>query len=140
MLLVASPEYLASRGTPQRPEDLVEHSCLHYCFTNTGKLEAWPLRSDGASEELRLPISMVCNTIEARVCFAERGLGIACLPEFAAREGLASGSLVPVLEDHIEPTTTSFRMLWPSGRHPSPKLRAFIDFLSERVFVAPARR
>ncbi|MCU4121618.1 LysR family transcriptional regulator [Variovorax sp. N23] len=135
MLLVASPEYLARQGVPHRPADLAGHACLHYCFTNTGKLETWPLRWAADEPEITLPTSMVCNTIEARVCFAERGLGIACLPEFAARDGLAKGSLRRVLEEHTEVRLTTFRILWPSGRFPSPKLRAFIDFLAEQVFV-----
>lgn len=135
MLLVASPQYLAREGVPQRPADLAGHACLHYCFTNTGKLEAWPLRWPADEPEITLPTSMICNTIEARVCFAERGLGIACLPEFAARDGLAKGSLRRVLEEHTEVRLTTFRILWPSGKYPSPKLRAFIDFLAERVFV-----
>ncbi|WP_159912771.1 LysR family transcriptional regulator [Pantoea sp. 18069] len=132
MWLVASPAYLARRGLPQRPADLAQHACLHYCFTNTGKLETWPLRWPAHKAQIGLPASMVCNTIEARVCFAERGLGITCLPEFAAREGLAQGRLRRVLAEHTEPRFATFRMLWPSGRYPSPKLRVFIDFLAER--------
>lgn len=133
MLMVASPAYLARRSVPRCPADLAEHACLHYCFTNTGKLEAWPLRWPANAPEISLPSSMVCNTIEARLCFAERGLGIACLPEFAAREGLAQGRLQQVLKDHTEVRLATFRILWPSGRYPSPKLRAFVDFLAERV-------
>jgi DNA-binding transcriptional LysR family regulator len=133
MLLVASPEYLERRGMPTRPMDLVNHACLHYCFTNTGKLEPWPLRWPADAPEVALPTSMVCNTTEARVSFAERGLGITCLPEFAVRDGLAKGRLRRVLEKHTEVKLTTFRVLWPSGRFASPKLRAFIDFLAERV-------
>lgn len=43
-LLVASPAYLAEKGTPQAPGDLLRHHCLHYRFPHTGKLEKWPLR------------------------------------------------------------------------------------------------
>ncbi|MBS0343878.1 MAG: hypothetical protein JSS56_25520 [Proteobacteria bacterium] len=63
-------------------------------------------------------------------------LGIACLPEFAARDALAMGSLRRVLEEHTEVRLTTFRILWPSGKYPSPKLRAFIDFLAEASSAA----
>lgn len=137
MLLVASPEYLQRRGIPERPADLSGHSCLHYRYPNTGKLEVWPLRSTAGELDLQLPTSMICNNIETRVCFALRGLGIACLPDFAIRAALADGSLRTVLDCYVERSGT-FRVLWPSGRQASPKIRAFIDFLGERVFPSSA--
>lgn len=133
MMLVASPAYLAQRGTPQRPADLAEHSCLHYRYPNTGKLEVWPLRIAPDGPELQLPTSMICNNIETRVCFALQGLGIACLPDFAIRDVIADGRLHTVLDKYVQ-RTGAFHVLWPSGRQASPKIRVFIDFLSERVF------
>lgn len=133
MLLVASPEYLERRGIPKCPADLTGHSCLHYRYPNTGKLEVWPLRMGSQEPELQLPTSMICNNIETRVCFALQGLGIACLPDFAIRQALADGHLQTVLDKHVERTGT-FRVLWPASRHPAPKLRVFVDFLCERVF------
>ena len=130
---VASPEYLARHGTPQTPEDLQQHSCLHYRFNTTGKLERWVLRGYEDEHELALPSSMVCNNIETRVCFAMRGLGIAMLPDFSVREALAQGTLVEVLSDYACHRNV-FHLLWPASKHPSPKVRALIDFLSTRVF------
>lgn len=133
MLLVASPEYLEKRGIPKRPADLAGHACLHYRFPNTGKLEVWPLRMGTEESELPLPTSMICNNIETRVCFALQGLGIACLPDFAIRDALVEGRLHTILDKHVERSGT-FRVLWPASRYPAPKLRVFVDFLSERVF------
>lgn len=132
-MLVASPEYLARRGTPQVPADLLEHTCLHYRFPNSGKLEAWALRLAVGEPELSLPVSMVCNNIETRVCFALQGLGVAYLPEFSIKEPLADGRLRAVLADHVARTGV-FHVLWPASKHPSPKVRAFVDFLCARVF------
>lgn len=133
MIVVAAPAYLASRGTPGHPSDLAAHSCILFRFPNTGKLQRWPLRQDGVELDMQLPAAMICNNLEARVCFARQGIGLAYLPDFAIREWLESGELVQVLHDCTE--RGSFRMMWPSSRHPSPKLRVFIDFLKARLFA-----
>jgi len=135
MLLVASPAYLARRGRPERTSDLARHSCLHHCFTNTGKLERWPLVWSEDEGGVALPVSMVCNNLEGRVCFVENGLGIACLPEFSVREALTAGTLEVVLSAFTEPRNTTFRIFWPSSRHPSPKVRALVDFLVRQLAV-----
>ncbi len=138
-MLVASPDYLTRRGIPKVPADLLDHSCLHYRFPNSGKLEPWALRQAPGEPDLQLPTSMICNNIETRVCFALQGLGIACLPEFSIREQLANGRLCTVLADRVEHTGV-FHMLWPASRHPSPKVRAIVDFLCARVFPSSETR
>lgn len=132
-MLVASPEYLARRGIPKVPAGLLEHTCLHYRLPHTGKLEPWALRQAPGDPELQIPTSMICNNIETRVCFALQGLGIAYLPEFAIAELLADGRLLAVLADRVERAGV-FHVLWPASRHPSPKVRALVDFLCARVF------
>ncbi|MFW5405990.1 LysR family transcriptional regulator [Pectobacterium carotovorum] len=134
-LLVAAPDYLTQRGIPQIPVDLMQHTCLHYRFPNSGKLEPWALRLPPGEPELPLPTSMICNNIETRVCFALQGLGIAYLPDFSIREQLAEGQLQPILTDYVERSGV-FYVLWPASKHPSPKVRALVDFLCARVFPA----
>ena len=132
-VVVASPEYLARCGEPQTPADLTRHACLQYRFPSSGKLERWVMRGNEAENELALPATMVCNNIETRVCFALRGLGIAWLPDFAIREALEEGALREVLADYASHTGV-VHLLWPASKHPSPKLRVLIDFLSTRLF------
>ncbi|WP_175650288.1 LysR family transcriptional regulator [Pseudomonas sp. Marseille-P9899] len=134
-ILVASPAYLARRGTPKVPEDLLQHTCLHYRFPYSGKLEHWSLQQAPGTAELQLPTSMICNNIETRVHFVLKGLGIACLPDFSIRELLADGQLVAVLDDH-EGRSGVFNVLWPASKHASPKVRVFVDYLCARVFPA----
>ncbi|WP_225181943.1 LysR family transcriptional regulator [Pectobacterium aroidearum] len=134
-LVVAAPDYLARYGCPQTPADLMQHACLHYRFPNSGKLEPWALQLLPGEPELPLPTSMICNNIETRVCFALQGLGIAYLPDFSIREQLAGGQLQPILTDYVE-RNGIFHVLWPASKHPSPKVRAFVDFLCARVFPA----
>ncbi len=133
LILVGSPDYFAQKGIPQKPDDLKSHACLHHRYATSGKLERWPLR--GGRKEIDLPTTAVANTIEPLIYMAEQGLGITCLPDFAIRRQLVEGTLVKVLGDHTEHEGT-FRMLWPSSRYLSPKLRVFVDFMSQNLFAA----
>lgn len=130
MMLVGAPDYFQQHGVPQRPLDLLQHACIQFRFPNTGKLQSWPLRGEHA--DIDLPTSMVCNNLEARICFAVQGIGIAYLPDFAIRPALDANALVQVLDDcsHGE----VYRIMWPSGKHPALKLRVFIDFLRAHLF------
>src|SRR5476649_242460 len=126
-LLVGSPAYFAEYGWPREPQDLLTHRCLHFRYPNSGKLEPWPVP---AHVDVALPVSMVCNNIETRLCFSVQGLGITCLPDFSVRKELARGQLVTVLDEHVE-RSADFFILWPSGGYMTTKLRVFIDFRSE---------
>jgi len=131
--LVASPDYLASHGTPHVPADLARHACLQHRFPATGKLEPWPLKPTDDTQEWTLPASMVCNTSGALLDVALADLGIACVPDFMARPAIERGALVSVLDAHMEHQGT-FRLLWPSSKHMAPKLRVFIDFMGTELF------
>ncbi|HMG51703.1 MAG TPA: LysR substrate-binding domain-containing protein, partial [Inquilinus sp.] len=133
LILVASPGYVALRGVPQSPGDLADHACLHHRYATNGKLEPWPLRR--GRRDIELPTTAVVNTIEPLIAMAEQGFGIACLPDFAIRRQLDAGTLVTVLDAHTRHSGT-FRMLWPSSRHLSPKLRVFVDFMAQTLFTA----
>lgn len=132
--LVASPDYLDRHGTPRTPADLARHRCLHYRFPSSGKLETWPLRMPRSGTPPDVPVSMVSNNAETRLCFALRGLGIACLPEFFVRGALDDGALRAVLDEHVASRTPLYA-LWPSGRHPTPKLRAFVDYTAAHLHL-----
>ena len=137
--LVASPAYLAHRGVPARPEDLLAHDCLLHRFATSRKFERWPLSSDGAALDLALKPAAIANTIEPLLQMAEQGLGIACLPDLLVGTQLEAGTLVTVLDDHVD-HDGMFRLLWPSSRHLSPKLRAFVDYVGANFPTSPPER
>lgn len=134
-MLFASPDYLEKHGIPEVPADLMTHICLHFRSPNSGKLDVWPICCDAFAAPIQLPISMICNNIETRVCFALNGRGIAFLPDYSVKAYLDEGRLRPVLTNHVQ-RTGSLHVLWPASKHPSPKVRAFVDFLRARVFPA----
>lgn len=128
-LLVAAPAYLAQRGTPRTPAELAGHACLRYQFFTGGRIEAWKV--DGVPETL--PLALACNNMEAMLGAAVAGMGIAQMPDFLAREALARGELVCVLDAHTR-HQGQFSALWPSSRNLSPKVRAFVDHAAEHLF------
>ena len=131
--LVAAPAYLAQHGTPALPGDLARHNCLLYKFPSSGKIEAWPLAHWNALLAAGLPASLSCNSVDTLLHFAESGLGIAALPDFAARAAREAGRLQLVLAEHTQ-HAAPFHILWPGSRNMSPKLRVFIDFLVANLF------
>ncbi|MFP3248995.1 MAG: LysR family transcriptional regulator, partial [Paraburkholderia sp.] len=141
MLLVGAPAYFERRGRPTHPRDLVHHDCIQFRMPNTGKLQVWQLRreADEPEQDLQLSTTVTCNTNEARLCFALEGLGIAYVSEFLVRRALDAGQLVTILDAYTTEQNT-FQLLWPSGRHVTPKLRAFIDFASQHVALEKSRQ
>ena len=131
--LVAAPAYLDARGAPLQPQELSGHACLLYKFPSTGKCEPWPLPDWDKLCAAGLPAAVSCNSVDTLLHFARAGLGIACLPDFAVRQALAAGTLRRVLARHTR-HSAAFRILWPSSKHLSPKLRVFIDYLGAHVF------
>ncbi|WP_105432168.1 LysR family transcriptional regulator [Neorhizobium sp. T6_25] len=133
--IVAAPGYLAANGWPKVPEDLLRHQCLHHRFANSGTLEPWPLVRDGREVKIELPVTTVASTLEPLIYLAERSFGITCLPPFAVASELAEGKLVSLLEEYMAETGT-FRVLWPTNRYLSLKVRAFVDYMAGELFKA----
>lgn len=131
--IVASPGYLEKQGMPETPEELARHRCLHHRFANSGKLEPWPLARDGKALRVSLPATTVASTLEPLIYLAENGFGITCLPNFAVAQQIAEGRLRPVLEE-FSVEAGVFRVLWPTSRYLSPKIRVFVDFMAENLF------
>ena len=122
-LALASPGYLAERGEPQRPADLVAHDCV--IDTNRREPTKWTFPG---GERVTVRGRLYLSNASACVAAAEAGLGIAYVPDFVATEAVATGAVRVVLAAHqVEPLPVS--VLYPGGRHVPAKLRVLIDFL-----------
>lgn len=136
--LVGTPAYFERNGVPYRVEELTSHRCLLHRYPSTGKFEPWfPGDGDGVSSG-HLPRAAVSNAIEPLLEMTKSGLGIACLPDFSVTQYLESGQLISVLDDTVKHSAT-FRLLWPSSRFVSPKVRVFVDYLANSLFPATTR-
>ena len=132
--IVASPGYLDKEGTPQAPEDLQLHRCMHHRYANSGKLEPWPLSREGKALRISLPTTTIASTLEPLIHLAENGFGITCLPQFAVAQQIADGKLLAILDDFTAEAGV-FRVLWPTSRYLSPKIRVFVGFMANNLFA-----
>jgi DNA-binding transcriptional LysR family regulator len=128
LLTCASPEYLQAHGVPLSPRDLADHECLF--FTSAGRPQPWLFNDaltpqfSGASSRLQM------DSAEALVAAAVSGVGIIALPTYLLEEHLGAGRLVALLDD-FAPPDKPIRAVYPTRRHLSPKVRLFIDLLTQ---------
>lgn len=129
VLMVASPEYLAQNGAPRSIDDLNAHRLLHYSHLSTGNF--WRVRGpSGEERQMRVGGSLTVNNGEALMRAAEAGLGVVMLPSFIIGCAVAQGRLVEILPDRARELLGIYAV-YPEGRFPQPKLRAFVDFLAD---------
>lgn len=139
VILVASPDYLARSGTPTDPDDLLKHSCVRFFNPNTGKTFEWSFIRDGARKVVPVTGRLMMSDIESMTTAAVAGAGIAPAINYIADRPLAAGLLTRVLPDWQLEGQRPVSVLYLKGRHPSPKVQAFVDFLVT-LFPAGAGR
>ena len=123
----ASPAYLAARGRPSRPQDLVEHACIRHRFPS-GVVAVWEFERRGKIVRIRPDGPLLASTIEMEVEAAVSGLGIIHTFEELLQPQLANGLLEPVLEDWCQRFSGPL-LYYPSRKHMPAPLRAFVDFI-----------
>ncbi len=130
----ASPTYLAAHGTPRMPRDLTNHECVVYGNSERGVKWTFIVRR----RRLLLPIKprIACNSFFVLLDAAIAGHGITRIPSFFAAEAEAKGRLVPVLDDCAVPSV-AMHAVYPSSRNVAPRVRAFLDLLTEHFAVGP---
>jgi DNA-binding transcriptional LysR family regulator len=129
-VVVGAPEYLARRGTPQRPEELLRHECLTFRSQTTGALYAWELERGRRTWRVPVRGGVVTNDHMVAVSLAAQGLGLAYAFEPAVMERLRAGRLVRVLEAYA-PTVPGYFVYFPSRAQRSAPLRLFVEAARE---------
>lgn len=123
MLFCASPGYLAQHGTPERIEELSSHRCLRYrSGQNSGD---W--RVGDRTFSISGPLES--NNGDMLTHAAEAGLGIAQQPSFLVTDSIASGRLVPILQD-LPPSLLEIHALYPARHYLPAKVERFIELLA----------
>ncbi|MTD40923.1 LysR family transcriptional regulator [Erwinia sp. CPCC 100877] len=132
--ILASPDYLAQHGTPRCVQDLTDHICIG--FSTAASLNHWPLtQDDGQLYEVTPTLLSSSGETIKQLCL--QGNGIACLSDFMVANEVANGQLVELLHDAVLPVEMPFSAVYYSDQAVSSRIRAFIDFLSERTNQTP---
>jgi DNA-binding transcriptional LysR family regulator len=136
LAVYAAPSYLAGRGIPRTLQELDSHVLAQFVLPSTGKPLPWLFQEAGRDVELILASPFRCSDDPlAAISFAIAGGGLCQTYRFIAAQAVARGELVEVLQPFAG-RSRPFSLLYPQNRHLSAKVRAFVDFLRERV--APA--
>lgn len=133
--VVATPGYVARRGSPRTPEDLKEHDCIVYTRLATGA--NWTFAMPEGPLIVPVRGSFIVNNTEGVRAAILDGLGIGYVPvwHFVDQE-IATGKLVVLLKD-CEPPAQPITAVYPSRRFLAPKVRAMIDFLAAEFEIDP---
>ena len=129
-IVVASPDYLARCGTPKAPAELGAHAII--AFSGMEGADRWVFRGQGGEASVAIRPRLVVTTAEAAVDAARAGFGVTRVLSYQAADDIARGSLRRLLQAH-EGAELPVHLLYPGGRHPPPKLRAFLDFAVPRL-------
>jgi DNA-binding transcriptional LysR family regulator len=129
-IVVASPHYLAQHGTPKAPADLGQHAVV--AFSGIAGVERWVFHDTSNETSVAIRARLVVSTAEAALDAVRAGFGITRVLSYQAADDISRGSLVRLLSAH-ETDELPIHLLYPGGRHPAPKLRAFVDFARPRL-------
>lgn len=122
--LVASPDYVARHGAPERPEDLMNHQAL---MQGT---EAWQFLDGEKTVTVNPRGRFKADNAVALVAAAVAGVGIALVPNGVTEEYVASGALLTLMPHHPPPPAGIY-VVRPPAQYPTRKVRTLTDILTE---------
>lgn len=126
---VASPDYVARRGVPEHPYDLLQHDCIRFRFTS-GRLYKWEFEQGETKLELDVRGRCTFSDLASSIDAACEGLGFTHVLEEQVAGHLREGRLVRVLEAWC-PAYPGFMLYYPRQRRVTSALRAFIEYVRE---------
>jgi DNA-binding transcriptional LysR family regulator len=135
--LFASPAYLKKHGAPRRPEDLTRHRLLLFRATRGSATLTLRKKGDDKATRLRVRAAISASDFAFGREAAIAGGGIAVVPTLVVKRDVDEGKLVPVLKDYVL-LEAGIYLVHPGTRFPSPKVRAFRDYMIE-AFAARGR-
>ncbi len=134
--ICCAPSYIEQHGEPKTPQELADHNCI--TFANFGHLNDWTFRLQNGDEfPFRASGNFIANNGETVFEMVLAGLGIARMAEFLVGPSARSGKLVRILKPYYRDLEVPINAIYPTRRHLSPKVRAFVDFLVEKFNPVP---
>jgi DNA-binding transcriptional LysR family regulator len=135
--LVASPAYLARRGTPEAPGALAAHELIQ--ATGRGAAPEWRFRQGGRIRVVRVVARLLVNDVEATLAAARAGYGITSALSYQVADDLAAGRLVRLLPG-FEPPALPVHLVVPSARLMPLRVRRFLDHAAASLGALPVLR
>jgi DNA-binding transcriptional LysR family regulator len=133
--IVAAPAYLEKHGTPRTPEDLRDHNIISFSYQASAN--DWHFISPD-NKQVSVPVSgsiQANNSLALREALL-RGVGITRTPTFVVGKDVQDGHLLSILGNY-RTLEVSIYLVYPQRRHLSPKVRAFVDFMADRISEPP---
>lgn len=132
--IAATPEYLERNGTPKSVDDLKDHRLITWPPGNP--LNDWHFLIDGVDRIIKVKGAIAVNEGDAILTTLLAGGGLGMTQEFLAGPFVKEKKLVPLLEEIVREDNPIYAV-YPSSRHLSPKVRAFVDFLVKTYGLKP---
>ena len=124
VVVFATPDYLARRGRPRTPNDLIHHDIV-FISRRPSPIE-WRFRVSGRERAVRLAPRFMVTEIEAALDVVRAGRGIGRSLSYQVADDFSSGALIRLLPK-FEPAPRAVQLVVPSARHMSQGVRAFLD-------------
>ncbi|KAA6204857.1 MAG: LysR family transcriptional regulator [Candidatus Tokpelaia sp.] len=130
MVSCAAPDYLNHYGLPQKPDDLSRHKAVNFFSEHSREVMEWTFRQNGEVVSCRPAGTILVNNSDILLDCALAGSGIIQVPYLCVERHIRSGRLVEILAD-FPPAAKDVSLLWPDRHYLPPKVRVFIDWVSE---------
>ena len=130
--LYASPDYLTRHGEPLEPADLEHHRALAFLTHRRNGRFYWDLYDGPRHAEVPVSPVLVANDPPSLFNSVVSGVGLALLPESFGKPAVEQGRLRRLLNPWSGPAV-DLNAVFPPGRMQTPKVRAFVDYLSENL-------
>ena len=124
---VASPDYLATRGTPQHPRELANHAGIGHLFPS-GRVDVWEFERDGQRVKVQPQGRLITGSSDIQVAVAVAGHGVLfTFHEFVASH-IERGELTAILNEWTQAFDGPL-LYYPRSHRGDPALAAFVRFL-----------
>jgi len=137
LLVVASPAYVDSHPAIKHPKDLAKHNCLLNTLTRSPR--RWRFQQGKRKFTVKVDGTYEANDDIVLRRFATSGFGVAFLPSYFVRDGIARGELLPLLGAFM-PEPLPICVVYPSRQLLGPAKRLLIDHLVDRMEPNPFAR
>ncbi len=133
MVLCASPQYLAQKGTPVHPSELAQHAVISYSYWSTK--DEWHFKGPSGPVSVKTQPCIHTNSGDTCRAAALTHQGVILQPSFLVGKDLSDGTLVELMPQ-FRSLELGIYAVYPTRKHVSAKVRALIEFLADH-FAKP---